>query len=139
LRLLGDVSAREGSTGLKEAEALYGEALARANGLEMRPLAALCHLSLGVVLRERSGSNQADVHLGRAAQMLQQMDMRFWLRLASVQPSAECGRRAGKRYLARGRIPGRANAPLRDPEGRGDHGYRGVRRSGLALGSSPGG
>ena len=81
LRLLGEISAREGA-GLRQAELLCEEALARANDLEMRPLAALCHLSLGV-MQERNDSEQAGVHLGRAVEMLRQMDMGFWLKSAT--------------------------------------------------------
>jgi hypothetical protein len=48
LRLLGDVVAREGAAGsLQGPRALYADALALACKLEMRPLAALCHLRLG--------------------------------------------------------------------------------------------
>ena len=53
LRLLGDVVAREGAAGNQQApQALYTDALALACTLEMRPLAALCHLRLGTLLTE---------------------------------------------------------------------------------------
>ncbi len=85
LRLLGDVNAREGAAGLGRAEPLYEEALDRANTLEMKPLAALCHLSLGAVLQQRNHVEPAGMHLGQAVEMLQQMDMRFWLGSATEQ------------------------------------------------------
>jgi hypothetical protein len=83
LGLLGDVSACEGAPGLRQAEPLYEEALARASDLEMRPLSALCHLSLGVLLQERNRPEKAGRHLAQSVGMLQEMDMGFWLRSAT--------------------------------------------------------
>jgi DNA-binding SARP family transcriptional activator len=85
LRLLGDVSAREGPAGLGQAKALLEEALAFAKSLDMRPLAALCHLTLGVLLQDnRSGG--AGGHLGLAFEMLQRMGMAFWLTPTTASP-----------------------------------------------------
>jgi hypothetical protein len=50
----------------------------------MRPLAALCHLSLGNQLEERGRPEQSSGHLARAVAMLQQMDMTFWLKSATA-------------------------------------------------------
>ena len=83
MRLLGDVVAPEGAAGSSQAERLYTDALARARTLEMRPLAALCHLSLGNQLEERGFAEQSSEHRARAAEMLQQMDMTFWLKSAT--------------------------------------------------------
>jgi DNA-binding SARP family transcriptional activator len=83
LRLLGDVSARTGAPGLRQAELLYEEALALASGLEMRPLSALCHLNLGVLLQERNRPEKAGRHLAQSVGTLKQMDMGFWLRSAT--------------------------------------------------------
>jgi tetratricopeptide (TPR) repeat protein len=79
LRLLGDVSTREGETGWNDAEVLYEEARARAGGLDMRPLVALCHLRLGVLLEDHNRLEKAHWHFSQAVGMLQQMDMGFWL------------------------------------------------------------
>jgi hypothetical protein len=79
LRLLGDVSSREGVPGSSEAAFLYEEAQARARDLDMRPHSALCHLGLGIWLKEQNRLENAHWHLTQAVGMLQQMDMRFWL------------------------------------------------------------
>jgi hypothetical protein len=79
------VSAREGPAGLGQAKALLEEALAFAKSLDMRPLAALCHLTLGVLLQDnRSGG--AGGHLGLAFEMLQRMGMAFWLTPTTASP-----------------------------------------------------
>jgi tetratricopeptide (TPR) repeat protein len=84
LRLLGDVAAREGAAGSRQApQALYTDALALACKLEMRPLAALCHLRLGILLAEDSGGKRGSDDRARAVEMLQQMDMKFWLEVPS--------------------------------------------------------
>jgi hypothetical protein len=49
----------------------------------MRPLAALCHLSLGIRLAEDSRGKQGGDHLARASGMLQEMNMKFWLKSAT--------------------------------------------------------
>jgi DNA-binding SARP family transcriptional activator len=82
LRLLGDVLARDGRDP-RLAQPLYREALARARDLGMRPLVALCHLSLGEIVSARDASPSAAMHQARAVEMLQQMDMSFWLRSAT--------------------------------------------------------
>ena len=79
LRLLGDVSSREGVPGSSEVAFLYEEAQARARDLDMRPHSALCHLGLGIWLKEQNRLENAHWHLTQAVGMLQQMDMRFWL------------------------------------------------------------
>lgn len=85
LRILGDVVAREDAAGNRQApQALYTDALALACKLEMRPLAALCHLRLGILLAEDSGGKRGGDDLARAVEMLQQMDMNAFL----VSPSA---------------------------------------------------
>ena len=93
LRLLGDVVAREREAGSPQApQALYTDALALACKLEMRPLEALCHLSLGILLAEDRGGKQGGDHLARAAQMLQQMKMKFWLKSATDYRSGQTNR-----------------------------------------------
>jgi len=47
--LRGEVAAFSGPPGAAEAEAQYREALAAAEELGMRPLAAHCHLGLGTL------------------------------------------------------------------------------------------
>ena len=83
LRLLGDIGASEGVSGSNQAELWYEQAQALARELDMRPLSALCHLSLGVLLKEQNRLEQARRHLAESATMLQQMDMGFWLTSAT--------------------------------------------------------
>jgi hypothetical protein len=70
-----------------QAEARCEEALALAVALEMRPLAALCHLSLGVMLQQENRAEAADQHLSLAVEMLRQMDMKLWLHSAEAHLS----------------------------------------------------
>ena len=86
LRVLGEARAREGDR--SEAERLYEEALSRARSLGLRPLSALCQLSLGTLFQNTNRPEAARAHLTAAMTMLEQMDMRFWL--ASAR---ECLRR----------------------------------------------
>ena len=53
-RLLGDIAAHADPPDLESAEGHYTQALARADELGMRPLAAHCHLGLGKVF-QRTG------------------------------------------------------------------------------------
>ena len=92
MRLLGDVVAREDGEGGRQAEGLYMEALAWVCKLEMRPLAALCHMSLGILLAEHSRREQGSAHLAQAVEMLQQMDMKFWLKSATDYRSVRANR-----------------------------------------------
>jgi hypothetical protein len=48
----------------------------------MRPLVARCHLSLGILLAEDRGK-QGGEDLARAVEMLQQMNMKYWLESAN--------------------------------------------------------
>src|SRR5215510_13019234 len=90
LRLLGDVVAREGGGGSRQVpQALYREALALACKLEMRPLVALCHLSLGILLAEDSRGKQGGDNLAQASEMLRQMNMKVWLKSTTDYPRGE--------------------------------------------------
>jgi class 3 adenylate cyclase/tetratricopeptide (TPR) repeat protein len=77
LRLLGEVAALSTPRDAQVAQTRYREALALADQLGMRPLAARCHLGLAGLL-ERTG--QRDVALaesGIAAAMMREMGMRL--------------------------------------------------------------
>jgi tetratricopeptide (TPR) repeat protein len=79
LRLLGDVASDREQ--LSEAEAHYRDALALANALGMRPLAAHCRRGLGT-LHRRSGARQdAQRELAVARDLYRGMGMTFWLKL----------------------------------------------------------
>src|SRR5262245_28325501 len=71
LRILGEINARRDPPDADAAEAHYLRALALADDLGMRPLAAHCHRGLGR-LQQRE-------HLATARAMYREMDMRLWL------------------------------------------------------------
>jgi len=78
LHLLGQVAARRALPDARPGEGYYREALERAGELEMRPLAAHCHLGLSRLYRRAGNRAQAAEHLATAATMYREMDMRFW-------------------------------------------------------------
>jgi class 3 adenylate cyclase/tetratricopeptide (TPR) repeat protein len=91
LRLLGEIAAQADPPDVKSAEEHYGQTLARADELGMRPLAAHCHLGLGTLYRHIGKREPAQEHLATAATMYREMGMTFWLEraetaLASPQP-----------------------------------------------------
>jgi tetratricopeptide (TPR) repeat protein len=85
LRLLGEIAAHADPPDLESAEGHYNQALARANELGMRPLAAHCHLGLGKLFHRTGDRAKAAEHLTIAATMYREMDMSFWLEKAEAQ------------------------------------------------------
>jgi class 3 adenylate cyclase/tetratricopeptide (TPR) repeat protein len=79
LRLLGVIAAEQDPPDADAAHERFGRALALAEDLGMRPLAARCHLGLGRLARRIGDTGAAATHLGRAAEMLAEMGMTFWL------------------------------------------------------------
>jgi tetratricopeptide (TPR) repeat protein len=90
LRILGEVHARADPAEASQAEASYREALGIAEQIGTPPLAARCHLGLGMLYRATGQSESAQHHLTTAATMLRNMDMRSWLEKAkaAMQESA---------------------------------------------------
>jgi tetratricopeptide (TPR) repeat protein len=84
LRLLGDIVAARDPLDAEQADRHYLEALASAEGLGMRPLAAHCHLGLGTLWRRPGQRGQAREHLTTAMSMYREMDMPFWLEQAEI-------------------------------------------------------
>ena len=82
LRLLGEIAAQ--ANPLQPAAAQYGQALARADELGMRPLAAHCHLGLGKVSRRTGELEEACEHLTTATAMYREMGITFWLENAEM-------------------------------------------------------
>lgn len=68
LWLKGEMGAHAAQAHL--AEAMYAEALAIAEQLELRPLIVRCHLGLG-----RLGGEKAEEHMHRAAALARDIDM----------------------------------------------------------------
>jgi len=61
------------------AEARYGEAIALAETLGLRPLLAHCRHGLGILCRSGGRLPEAREHLSAAATMFGEMDMRYWM------------------------------------------------------------
>lgn len=79
LRLLGDIAASSQTADVAGADRHYRDALALADQLGMRPLAARCHVELALLHRRAGRAEEADSELDTAATMFRAMDMRSWL------------------------------------------------------------
>jgi tetratricopeptide (TPR) repeat protein len=84
LRILGEVHARATPVKAGRAEASYREALGIAEQIGTPPLAARCHLGLGMLYRATDQPESAKKHLATAATMFRDMDMRSWLEKAKA-------------------------------------------------------
>ncbi|MFQ5898992.1 MAG: tetratricopeptide repeat protein [Candidatus Methylomirabilia bacterium] len=73
---------------MKKAGNSYGQALALAEELGMRPLLARCHLGLGKLFRRTGNRAKAQEHLTTATALLRETDMRFWLERAEAELKA---------------------------------------------------
>jgi tetratricopeptide (TPR) repeat protein len=85
LRLLGDIAACAEPPDPESAEGHYKRALARANELGMRPLAAHCHRGLGALFRATGDHVNAQEHLATAVMLYREMDMGYWLDMAEAE------------------------------------------------------
>jgi tetratricopeptide (TPR) repeat protein len=90
-RLLGDIAALSGPPRVSEAEARYREALASAEDLGMRPLAAHCHFGLGTLYRRAGDRAHAEERLTAAIAIYREMNMRSWLEQADAERRAPAG------------------------------------------------
>jgi len=79
LRALGDIEAYSRHPQAETAESYYGQAVALARDLGMRPLVVHCHLGLGKLYRRTGRREQAQEHLTTAATMYREMGMTYWL------------------------------------------------------------
>ena len=79
LRFLGDIAAQREPPERDQAEAHYRQALALADELGMRPLAAHCHRGLGLLYCQSGRGEQARAALSAAIALYRAMDMTFWL------------------------------------------------------------
>ena len=68
------------------AEAHYRAALAVAEALGMRPLAARCHLGLGSLRKDQP--REAQAHLDIATTSFREMGMQFWFEQATASSVA---------------------------------------------------
>ena len=83
-QLLGEICARRDPSDMAGAEEHYRRALALADELGMRPLAAQCHLGLGKLYHRTGDRAKADEHVATATTMYREMDMTFWLEQAEA-------------------------------------------------------
>jgi Flp pilus assembly protein TadD len=83
--LLGDIAAHPDRFEVDTAEAHYRQALALAEALGLRPLAAHCHLGFGVLYRGAGTRQEAREHLTTAVTMFGEMDMRYWREQAEAE------------------------------------------------------
>jgi class 3 adenylate cyclase/tetratricopeptide (TPR) repeat protein len=84
LRLLGEIAASADPPEAEQAERNYRQALAFAGELGMRPLAAHCHLGLGVLYQKVGRDAEAQAELVTAAEAYRTMGMAFWLAKAEA-------------------------------------------------------
>ncbi|MFQ5946579.1 MAG: tetratricopeptide repeat protein, partial [Anaerolineae bacterium] len=82
---LGELASHHDPPDAEKAEASYRQAMGLAEELEMRPLAARCHLGLGKLYSRTGDRPKAQEHLTTAATLLREMDMRFWLEQAEAE------------------------------------------------------
>jgi tetratricopeptide (TPR) repeat protein len=88
LRLLGEIAAREDPLDIGKAENHYGQALALAEELGMRPLVAHCHVGLGKLYRRSGDLRLAKEQLNNGVAMMREMEMGLWLERAEADLKA---------------------------------------------------
>jgi class 3 adenylate cyclase/tetratricopeptide (TPR) repeat protein/ribosomal protein L40E len=79
LRLLGEIALEGGASQMAMAESHVRQALACAEELGMRPLAARCQAQLGRIYQRVGSKALAEEHATVAARMYREMGMTFWL------------------------------------------------------------
>jgi hypothetical protein len=82
--LLGEIAAQRDPPDCEHADSHYRQALALAEELGMRPLAAHCHIGLGALYRKLGQEEQARAEATMAAEMYRSMEMPFWLAKAEA-------------------------------------------------------
>jgi len=85
LRLLGEIAAHKDRHDIDESETHFGQALALAEELGMRPLIAHCHVDLGKLYRRSGDLRLAKGHLNNGVAMMREMQMGLWLEKAEVE------------------------------------------------------
>jgi class 3 adenylate cyclase/tetratricopeptide (TPR) repeat protein len=84
LHVLGKIAAHSDPYDATSAADHFSEALALAEKLGMRPLAAHCHLDMGKLWRRKGNFDKAHEHMALAATMYREMEMRVWLKDAET-------------------------------------------------------
>jgi tetratricopeptide (TPR) repeat protein len=84
LHALGETAARRKPPESERALEHSGRALVLAQELGMAPLQARCHLSLGALHHRAAQAMEARGELSTAVEMLERMEMRYWLGPAQI-------------------------------------------------------
>jgi hypothetical protein len=82
LRVLGSIAARSPSAVVTDAETAFRDGIKVADQLEMRPVAALCHLGLATLLGHSARAGEAPQHLQTALGLFEAMGARVLLERA---------------------------------------------------------
>lgn len=82
---MGEIASRADPPESDAAEGHYRAALALAEELEMRPLAAHCHLGLGGLYAKQGSTERARAELAAASDAYGSMEMTFWLDRAETE------------------------------------------------------
>jgi class 3 adenylate cyclase/tetratricopeptide (TPR) repeat protein len=85
LHLLGNIGSLRRPRDLEPIQGDYGQAMALAVDLGMRPLIAHCRLGLGKLHARLGNRQQANEHAGIAASMYREMGMTYWLEKAATE------------------------------------------------------
>jgi tetratricopeptide (TPR) repeat protein len=91
-RALGEIA--YATSDVETSERAFGESLARADALGMRPLVSHCHHGLGRVRHRRGQHALAQQHFATALTMMREMDMGLWRERVEAEAS-RCGIEAG--------------------------------------------
>ena len=78
LHLAGEIAARRRPPDVEAATTAYGQALAIAEALAMRPLAGRCHLGLGALLVNAGRLTEAHAELARACELFVELGITRW-------------------------------------------------------------
>jgi transcriptional regulator with AAA-type ATPase domain/tetratricopeptide (TPR) repeat protein len=85
LRLLGEIALNARPLALDQVAKYCADALVLGRQLEMRPLIARTHLTLGRACRLADDHRRADGHLATASALFREMDMTCWLARAEAR------------------------------------------------------
>ncbi len=85
LRLLGEIALHDNRLDVATAQAHFGNAVALASELGMRPLVAHCHFGLGQLYHRAGKREQVHEPLTTATTMYREMNMPFWLQRAEAE------------------------------------------------------
>ncbi len=89
--LLGEIARLDPAGSAADVEAHYGQALDLATELDMRPLAAHCHLGLGQWHRQRGDAAREQEHMTTARSLYREMGMTLWLAKVEAEQPAVSG------------------------------------------------